>query len=494
LSQFTPFLSKSKYLNGLQCHKLLWYYYNAKNQIPATDAQTQALFDQGHLVGELAKKLYPGGMDVAGNAKDFGKILELSKQALSQRKPLFEAAFKSGNAYARADILNPVGRNEWEIIEVKSSTEVKEVNLRDLALQRYAYEGAGLSITRCFVLHINNEYVRKGEVEPKKLFTKTDVTAQVEVLLKYVPANLRTMVDVIRRKSSPEIEIGPHCTDPYGCPMQEVCWKFLPENNPLTLYYFKKDKAFELIHDGYLDIRKLPASASLSEKQEIQVEALKSGRMHVDKEGTRGFLDQIEYPACFLDFETFGTAIPMYDDVRPYEQIPFQYSVHIVEAEGKKPGHESFLADGRSDPRPEILKLLQKLLGDKGSIVAYNASFEKDKLSKECDVFAEYATWYHALEPRFVDLLAPFKSFSFYHPGQCGSASMKAVLPALTGKSYEGLEIAEGGTASLEYLRVTYGEVEDKEREKVRGDLEKYCALDTEGMVLIVDQLRRLAR
>ncbi|MDP2884357.1 MAG: DUF2779 domain-containing protein [Ignavibacteria bacterium] len=494
MRQFTPFISKSKYLNGLQCHKLLWFHYNAKDQIPAFDAHTQAIFDQGHLVGELAKKLYPGGIEVARGERDFGKILELSKGALSQRKPLFEAAFKSGNAFARVDILNPVGRNDWEIVEVKSSTEVKDVNLHDLALQRYAYEGAGLSITKCFMLHINNEYVRKGEIEPKELFAKTDVTNEVGDLLRSVPSNLRTMVDVIRQKSFPNIEIGQHCNDPYGCPLQELCWKFLPEHNPLSLYYFKKDKAFELIHDGHLDIRKLPPSVSLGDKQQIQIDALRTGRPHIDKEGINDFLERIEYPIYYLDFETFGTAIPLYDDVRPYEQIPFQFSLHIVEAEGKKPKHESFLADGKSDPRPDILKGLKKLLGAKGSIVAYNAPFEKDKLKKACDVFTEYSKWYQSIEPRFVDLLALFKSFYYYHPDQCGSASIKAVLPALTGKSYEGMEIAEAGAASLEFLRVTFGDVDEKERQKVRCQLEAYCALDTEGMAMIVENLGRLSR
>lgn len=508
---FSPFISKSKYLSGLQCQKLLWYYYNAKDQIPAIDAQTQAIFDQGHLVGDLAKKLYPNGVEIAGAARDFGKLLELSKAALSQRKPLFEAAFKSGmkvplgnsklhkndspgaDAFARADILNPVGKNDWEIVEVKSSTEVKDVNLHDLALQRYVYEGAGLSITKCFVLHINNEYVRKGDIDPDNLFSKVEVTNEVDDLMRSVPANLRTMGEVIRQKRTPEIAIGPHCNDPYGCPLQELCWKFLPTDNPLVLYYFNKAKAFELVHDGHLDIQKLPATVALSDKQQIQVDALRSGKPHVDKQGLSEFLEELEYPLYFLDFETFGTAIPMYDDVRPYEQIPFQFSLHIVEAQGKKPRHESYLADGKHDPRPEVLQKLRKLLGEQGSIVAYNAPFEKDKLKKASDMFPEFTDWYQSLEQRFVDLLAPFRSFQYYHPDQHGSASMKSVLPALTGKSYDGLEIAEGGAASLEYLRVTFGDVDQKEREKVRRELEKYCALDTEGMIWIMEKLSKLA-
>ncbi len=165
-----------------------------------------------------------------------------------------------------------------------------------------------------------------------------------------------------------------------------------------------------------------------------------------------------------------------------------------MDSEGEKPRHESHLADGTRDPRPEILQKLKKLLGDYGSIVAYNAPFEKDKLKKACDVFADFSTWYQSIGPRFLDLLTPFKSFYYYHPDQRGSASIKAVLPALTGKSYKGLEIAGGGTASLEYLRVTFGDVDEKERQRVRGELEEYCTLDTHGMVLIVDELARLAR
>jgi hypothetical protein len=284
-----------------------------------------------------------------------------------------------------------------------------------------------------------------------------------------------------------------YSSDPYDCPLQELCWKFLPGNNPLTLYYFKKDKAFKLIHDGHLDIRKLPASVNLSDKQDIQVSVLKNRKPHIDKEGIREFLDQLEYPLYYLDFETFGTAIPLFDDVRPYEQIPFQFSLHIVDTEGKKPKHESFLADGKSDPRLEVLRQLKKLLGARGSIVAYNAPFEKDKLNKASAIFKDHAKWYQSIEPRFVDLLSPFKSFYYYHPDQQGSASIKAVLPALTGKSYERLEIADGGTASLEYLRVTFGEADEKERQKVRRQLQKYCALDTEGMILIVDELNKIA-
>ena len=486
----SPFLSKSKYLSGLQCHKLLWHYYNAKDEIPEVDATTQAIFDQGHIVGEYAKRLFPDGVEVGKDVKDFEQVLELSSKVTALRKPLFEAAFKSNNAYARADILNPIGKDQWDIIEVKSSTEVKEINLHDLALQRFTYEGAGLKIAKCFILHINNKYVRHGDIEPKKLFKQVDVTNEVSKFSSSVAPNLKEMLRVIGEKKFPEVEIGPQCNNPYPCPLQEKCWAFLPENNPLTLYYFKKDKAFELIHSGILDILSLPKTAKLSDKQEIQIEALRSGKPHIEREGIRSFLSHLEYPLYYLDFETMMTAIPLYDDVRPYQQLPFQFSLHIVEKPGDKPKHESFLADGKSDPRSEILKRLKGLLGDHGSIVAYNASFETGKLRDCCEAYKEYSSWFGKIEKRIVDLLSPFKSFYYYHPKQHGSASIKVVLPALTGKGYEGMEIAEGGTASNEYLRVTFGErITDKERATVRKNLEEYCKLDTLAMVDIVEKL-----
>ena len=301
------------------------------------------------------------------------------------------------------------------------------------------------------------------------------------------------MLLVIGEKKFPDVEIGPQCNDPYGCPLQEKCWAFLPENNPLTLYYFKKDKAFELIHSGNLDILALPKIAKLSDKQEIQVEALRSGKPHIEHEGIKSFLSRLTYPLHYLDFETMGTAIPLFDDVRPYQQVPFQFSLHIVERPGGKPRHENFLAEGKSDPRPEFLKRLKRVLGDHGSIVAYNASFETGKLRACCEVYKEYSSWFGKIEGRIVDLLSPFKSFYYYHPKQTGSASIKSVLPALTGKGYEGMEIAEGGTASNEFLRVTFGEgITEKERTAVRKNLEEYCKLDTMAMVEIVAELRKM--
>ncbi len=220
---------------------------------------------------------------------------------------------------------------------------------------------------------------------------------------------------------------------------------------------------------------------------------LRTGQPHLDKPRLQTFLAQLACPVSYLDFETFGTAIPLFDELWPYQQVPFQFSLHVVRSPGAKPEHHQFLADGRVDPRPEFMRSLRAVLPDAGSIVIYNAAFEMRRLEECSELLAEHRPWLGKLRKRVIDLLVPFRGFHYYHSSQAGSASMKAVLPALTGKGYGHLAIREGDTASREYLRVTFGEVSEAERQRVRRQLEEYCGLDTAGMLQIVDALQRLA-
>ena len=487
-----PFVSKSKFLNGQQCPKLLWYQYNAKDRVPLPDAATQAIFDQGHEVGALAKSLYPGGIEVSADPTDFAQVLQQSLDAVKLRKPLFEAGFVYNGGFARVDILNPVGKDQWDIIEVKSGTSVKDVNLTDLAFQAYVYGGAGLNIRRCCLMHINNEYVRQGDIDPKKFFMIEDVTKDVSALSRNIEPQLEGLFAVIRQRQEPNVRIGPHCADPYPCPLHDKCWAFLPEQNVFTLYR-GGEKAYNLLADDILDLKDIPDDFQLTDNQTIQRTAALTGEPHVDRPALAAFLSQLQYPVSYLDFETFGTAIPLFDGVRPYQQVPFQYSLHVVRSAGAKPKHYEFLAEGRADPRPEFMRRLQADLPETGSVVIYNAAFEKGRLAECCEVMPEYRSWNQKLEHRIVDLLLPFRGFRYYHPSQLGSASMKAVLPALTGRGYDELEIQEGGTASMEYLRVTHGAVPKAERQRVREQLRRYCGQDTEGMLWIMEAVGRLS-
>lgn len=489
----SSFLSKTKYLGGLKCLKLLWYEYNRKQDLPEIDAATQAIMDQGTKVGELAHLLFPGGIKLE---RDYvpDKQAEKSLKAAKLRKPLFEAGFVCNRAYALADILNPVGKDAWDLIEVKSSTGVKDEYYHDVAFQKYTYEGAGLKIRKCYLMYINNQYTLKGKIDPNKLFATEDVTKQADEVIPEIEGAVADMFEAIGKKDAPRVKVGPHCDKPYPCPLEDICWDFLPPKDDIFCLYSGTKKAYELLERGALRITDISADVSLSYKQNIQVSCHRSCAPHVDKEGIKAFLNTLEYPLYFLDFETLNPAIPAYDNSRPYEAIPFQYSLCIVKHEGAELEHRSYLAPGDKDPRPEILKQLKTLLGKSGSIIAYNATFEKTTLRHASEAYPEYQGWVSLLEERVVDLLAPFRGFLYYHPDQAGSASLKKVLPVITKSSYDGMEITDGGMASMEYCRVTFGDnIDEKERQRVCVALEKYCDLDTKGMINIVGALKNIS-
>ena len=487
----SPFLSKTKYLDGLKCPKLLWYEYNRKEDLPEIDAATQAIMNQGKIVGELAQTLFPNGIVLQRDpAPD--KQAEKSLEAAKLRKPLFEAGFVHKQAYTLADILNPVEKNAWDLIEVKSSSSVKDEHYSDVAFQKYTYEGAGLKIRKCYLMYINNQYVRKGKIEPEKLLATEDVTKQCDELIPEIEQNIIDMLEVIRKKDEPQVKVGPHCDSPYSCLLEGMCWNFLPPKDDVFCLYSGKKKAYELMERGILRITDIKEDIDLSNKQNIQVESHKSGKPHIDKKGIEEFLNGLNYPFYFLDFETINPAIPAYDNSRPFEAIPFQYSLYIIQDKNEKPECHSYLAPGDKDPRPEILKQLKALLGSSGSVIAYNATFEKTTLRHASEAYPEYQDWVAELEERIADLLVPFRSFFYYHPDQAGSASLKSVLPVMTNLSYGDMEINEGAMASIEYSRVTFGKnIDEKEHQRVRAALEKYCDLDTKGMIGILEVLRK---
>lgn len=487
-----PSLSKSTYLMGRQCSKLLWFRYNARDQIPAPDEAQQAVFDQGHEVGNLAKQLFPGGIEIDTGPGDFDGAIRRTTEALPPRRPLYEATFAHGGGYVRADILVPVAGGAWDLVEVKSTTRLQEeVHLPDIAFQAFVLTGAGIPLRKCFLAHINSEFVRQGPIDPRKFFTLEDVTQPVSIWSRDIEDQIDAMQRVIGARSHPDIPIGPHCGSPYPCPLHDHCWSFLPEASVFTLYRGGA-KGFTLLKQGIQKLADIPAAVSLTNNQAIQRAALRAGKPHIDRPALAAFLGQLEYPVSFLDFETIGPAIPLFDDASPYQQIPFQFSLHIRRRATAPLEHRSFLAEGTADPRPEFMRQLKAALPATGSVVAYNAGFETGRLKECCELLPAFKPWVRQVTPRIVDLLLPFRGFRYYHPAQNGSNSMKAVLPALTGRGYEGLAIQEGGMAGREFLRVTHGQVTAAERRRVRRDLEEYCSLDTLGMVQIVDRLKRL--
>jgi len=496
------FLTKSRYVNGLQCSKWLWLSFNKPEELPEVDKETQHRFDEGHRIGELAKTLFPDGIEVKEQLDSIKNDKE-SRELLNERKPLFEAGFihKDGKCYARADILVPVNKNEWDLYEVKSSSEVKKEYSWDVSFQKYVYESAGLKIRNCFVVHLNSEYVRKGDVEVKELFVVAQIDNEVNEEIDKVESNIKKLLGIASMKECPQFKKGEDChNDDFKVHDNDQFWKEHPECDILDLYYGGK-KAIEMFNAGFLSIKDMCeehfTTRPQKKQQKIQHKVTCTQKYHCDKDELKKFIKSLKYPLYFMDFETYATAIPLYDNLKPYQAIPFQFSVHVIKKEGDKPIHYSFIASGKDDSRPAFAEELKKALGKEGTILAYYQSFEKSRLKDLAEFFPEYAKWVESVLGRMIDIYDPFKNFAYYHPSQKGSASLKKVLPALTGKGYDNMDIGNGTEASLSYLFITHGSYDGKkatpeEVKKIRDDLETYCGQDTEGMIWILDKLNKL--
>ena len=388
----------------------------------------------------------------------------------------------------------PLDDGSFDLLEVKSSTDIKPHHLSDIAFQRQVLTSEGLKMHCCYLLTLNNKYVRHGEIEPRKLFSRHDVTDGVENLAEEIGHQISSAKEVMLKEQCPDISIGAHCDSPYECPMKEVCWKKVNDcqNNIFTLNRLTGNNKWALYSQGIIESKDISAHYKLMPRQRLQIECEKTGQTHVNKKGVKEFLDGLVYPLHFLDFETVAPAVPWLDGMKPYQQLPFQFSLHGLDKLDAAPWHYSWIWDGSDGVWLEMLTQLESWLGKSGSILAYNATFEKMVLKMAVKMHPEFQDWLDGVLERFVDLLVPFRNFVVYHPRQHGSASLKAVLPSWTGESYGNLEIQDGEMAGWAFRRMR----ESKDEEEIDGicrELEKYCGLDTRGMVLVVRKLRRLA-
>jgi len=448
----------------------------------------------------MARRLFPDGTLIDhGNGLD--ATLGESRSALhapSCGDVVFRPVVMHGRLVAEMDIVLANREGRLDLYEVKSGSDIKGEYLPDIAFQRHVAGKAGLDICESAVITINTDYLRQGSVDPSGLFRIMDVTGDVEDLLKTMGKDIAEALRIMDSPDCPDTPIGQHCD---GCPLADTpdgCHKRIHDEpcNVFTLYRLQTKRAWGWYGQGILKNSDIPADYPLTEKQRIQIKAEATGEPHINRGQIRAFFNQMEFPLHFLDFETFAPAIPILQNSTPCQQIPFQYNLHIQTAPGQDPKdirHHSWIWDGGGDPRIELLGRLEGLLGQKGSIIVYNAQFERMILRQAVVVSPEHVDWLAGILDRFVDLLEPFRSFHYYHPGQHGGASIKAVLPVLTGKSYEGMEISNGMMASMEFMRVMTGEAGKKDRQKVMERLEEYCGLDTWGMVEIVGRLEELS-
>jgi len=481
-------LSKSRYIAGLQCHKQLWWRAHepqAPELVPDTDLQN--VFDTGSHVGEVARGYVPGGVLIDLPHTDYKGKVDATQRAIESGAPaIYEASFIAGQVFVAVDILARESHG-WRVIEVKSTTSLKEQHLPDAAIQVHVLRQAGLPVTGVDVMVLNRACTYP---DLSDLFTRHDVTAEVEALQGGIPAEVQSQLSMLAGPL-PDVPIGPHCSEPYDCPFAGRCWPVLPPHHVSTLYGAKR-RTQALESQGYVTIHDVPDGLGLSVVADRQRRAVQAGSLIV--EGDLGkAINAFRSPIAFLDFETVQFAIPIWDGCHPFDQIPAQFSCHRERPDGGL-DHIEWVPEAPGDPRAEIAGRIVDACAGARTVVAYNAGFEKGCLEALANALPGQAVALRDIISRLADPL-PVVREHVYHPDFGGSFSLKRVLPALVPNlGYDDLAIADGGSASREFMRLVVGDATllPAERAKKRDELLRYCARDTLAMVRVLARLREL--
>jgi hypothetical protein len=499
-------LSKSRYTAFCQCPKNLWLKVFEPEKA-TKDPALEARFEQGNMVGDLAMQLFGDYVDVttidADNHLDLTAMVDKTQQEMANgTENICEASFARNGHYCAVDILR---RNSdgWDIYEVKSSTYKGEkedtpkhllVYTRDIAYQRWLLEQCGLKVNGTYLVRLNKFYVRGKELDIQQLFHIKNMDALVADEYPKVPFNVTAALKALSG-GEPAEPIALHCHEPYPCAFFEYCTQGIPKPNVFDLYRMNFQKKCELYNAGKISFADL-VNEKLSEVQQLQVATYLNDTQLVTPEEIRVFLTKLNYPLYFLDFETMQYAVPEFEGTKPYQQIPFQYSLHWIEQEGGELKHEDFLGDSVNDPRRALAEKLCHDIPMGVCTTAYNKGFECGRIKELADAFPDLREHLLDIANHIVDLIEPFRKKMVYMPEMNGSFSIKHVLPALQPDlSYDDLEgtVHNGGEAMNLYPQIVRPGRTAAEIEADRKSLLEYCALDTQAMVKVWEKLMEMA-
>jgi hypothetical protein len=480
-------LSKSRFLSGTQCLKKLWWEVHepdAPELVP--DAERQVIFDRGHRVGELARTYVPGGVLIDFPYHEVDNQVNATSEALrAGASVVYEASFKADGVFAAVDILER--REDGFILsEVKSTLDVKEAHISDVAIQMHVLQKAGLPVVRGEVMHLNRE-CRFPDLS--NLFARTDVTEQVQALLPNIPNKIRLQLAMLQGQL-PEVVPGEHCSDPYPCPFATRCWPALPEHHVSTLYKISPKKVAELLEAGHETLQDLPDDFQGKGPALRQIASARSGQRVV----ASGLLNALRFqgPIAFLDFETIMPPFPAWPGCGPLQQVPVQFSCHILGVNGVT--HHQWLAAGSDDPREPLARALLQACDGAATVLAYHAPAEKGAIEHLIRAVPHLANELKQLHDRIEDLL-PIVRNHVYDPAFGGKFGLKKVLPALVPDlGYDNLEIQDGYTASAALEELLLRNTRSPEETQIlRQHLLEYCARDTLGLVRLHQRLWEIA-
>lgn len=490
-------LTKSDYMKFLIHPAYLWLQKNDKDKLPPFDAAGQAAVDQGNLLENYAQKLYPKGVEI--KAKDMFDGIDQTERVLraSVEGGLFfqPAVLTARKLYARADVLKQNDDGSWDIHEIKSATKPKADYAHDLAFQKITFEEAGYDIRRTYLVHINSSYVRDGDIDAKQLFRSVNLTSRVDAILPQTRKNIQIAKKLISSVECPDDD-PIHSGNYYAWrDIYRHIYPELPQDCIYNLTRLSVPQLNQLREKGITRLADIPSNIELKPQQIAQLASIKAGAPTFKATKIATSLNKLTFPLYFFDYETVFPGLPAYDGTRPYQQVPFQYSLHILRAPGKKLEHREFLATGADNPMPKLLKQLLEDLGPSGSVIVWNKSFEMSVNRAMAEHYPECKEFLYGLNKRVYDLMEIFSNNLYADQRFLGSASIKKVLPALVPElSYEDLEIGEGGTASLLWQQTALGQITGADADKIHKNLKIYCGQDTLAMVKIYEFLLDVAK
>ena len=487
-------LTKSRYIAGLQCPRRLWLVVH--EPAPYEDPAPGSPVDIGQEIGTKAHLLFPGGVPITEEPWQHTEAVVRTAALMDDARvpAIFEAAFEHDGTRIRVDVMERLAFGAWGLREVKSSSGLKDHYLDDIALQAFVLRGAGITVSSIELLHVNTAYVRGADdICWTDFFARLDVGDAVAQRLVDLPAHLPGMRDCLAMTELPDVEPGSQCGTPYACEFHDRCTANKPDDWISYLPYLTPARANALKMLGVEAISAIPADFPLTWKQAIIRDATASGQPYVSPDLGR-LLGGYGSPACYLDFEAMMPPIPLYEGTRPYQTIPFQWSLHAATEDGIL-HHREFLADGDSDPRRRFAEtMIEALDAFEGPVIVYSA-YEKTRLNELARKFPDLAASLNAIVLRLADLL-PIVRGAVYLPEFWFSNSIKSVAPALSpGFGYDDLTgVADGLAASAAFLQLASGNLPGREEvEQLRVALLAYCHRDTMAMVEVHRALVRLA-
>jgi predicted RecB family nuclease len=483
-------ISKSKFVAGCQCLKRLYFQVYQPELAAEPDDSVEAIIEQGREVGMLARHMFPGGVEVGGR---LAEAIRTTRELVANPEvpAIFEGVFEHDGVLVRVDALQRRKGDLWRLVEVKSTSDLKDNHVEDVAIQSYVLIGSGLKLASVWLAHINREYVLTGTtVDPRRFFLFRNLTQRAQNFQPELELRLRSQFQVLAMPEAPAVPTGPHCVNPVVCEFFSRCNQPPPKDHIGYLPRLHASAAEQLEEMGVKSIREIPDDFELSEIQRRAATCVQTGEPWFSPE-LSAELAKLEYPLRFMDFETVNPAIPRFSGMRPYDHLPFQWSVHVQRQPGSATEHFDFLAMDSGDPRTAFIASLCEALGeDSGSIVVYNEQFESQRLWELADWLPAYTERIRGIQSRLWDLL-PVVRNHVYHPAFGGSFSLKAVLPALVPEmTYEGMEVPNGQAAGIAWQAVIGGDCSEAERQSKRQALLGYCGQDTLALVRLLDRLR----